>query len=110
MERQLYHNGLESNTVSSTSTLSPSDFVQRELQQMKRIQKILGPYLSQTMNSVSAMQQNFPRSANGSFPFPVNVLERSMVPEEKEERPVQPQESKETPKIISLSTRYVSNP
>ena len=78
---------------------------------MKRIQKILGPYLSQTMNSVSAMQQNFPRSANGSFPFPVNVLERSMVPEEKEERPAQPQESKETPKMMfdlkgSIYKRY----
>ena len=45
-ERQLNHNGLESNTVSA-GTFSPPDFVQRELQQIKRIQKILCPYLGQ---------------------------------------------------------------
>ena len=106
MERQLNHIGLESNTVSAASTFSPPGFVQRELQQVKRIQKILGPYLSQTMNSVSAIRQNFPQSSNGYFPFPVNVLECSMVPEEKEGPGVQPQKSKESPKLISLSTRY----
>ena len=80
MERQLNHYGLESNTVSATSSeFGRPDFVQRELQQVKRIQKILCPYLSQTMNSVSAVQRNFPSSANGSYPLPVNVSERSVL-------------------------------
>ena len=109
MEREINHNGLDSNKVSATSTVSHPDFVPRKLQQMRRIQKIICPYLSQTMNSVSAIQQNFPTSANGYFSLPVHVLERSVltiVPGEKEEMYVHPQGSKEIPKLISLSTRY----